>query len=99
MSGHDPKKRGGGTMRTGLQLAIIASGWLAFAGAANAADELKVGTPEGTAFMFAVLDVGNGAGIFAKHDLTVEKLNFAGGGKLGEAISAGAVDLTISGNT
>ncbi len=60
---------------------------------------LEVGTPEGTAFMFAVLDVGNGAGIFAKHDLTVEKLNFAGGGKIGEAIAAGAVDLTVSGNT
>ena len=53
---------------------------------AHAADDLNVGTPEGTAFMFAVLDVGNGAGIFAKHDLTVEKLNFAGGGKIGEAI-------------
>jgi NitT/TauT family transport system substrate-binding protein len=86
-------------MRTGLQLTMLVSGWLALAGSAHAADALKVGTPEGTAFMFAVLDVGNGTGIFAKHDLTVEKLNFAGGGKIGEAISAGAVDLTVSGNT
>ncbi len=68
-------------------------------GPAWAADRLRVGTPEGTAYMFAILDVGIGAGIFAKHDLAVEKLNFAGGGKLGEAMSAGALDLTVSGNT
>jgi NitT/TauT family transport system substrate-binding protein len=84
-----------GTKRTALAAAVL----IGFVGSANAADELKVGTPEGTAFMFAVLDVGNGAGIFAKHDLKVEKLNFAGGGKIGEAIAAGAVDLTVSGNT
>jgi NitT/TauT family transport system substrate-binding protein len=86
-------------MRTGWQLSIFASAWLAITGTAHAADELRVGTPEGTAFMFAVLDVGNGTGIFAKHGLTVEKLNFAGGGKIGEAMAAGAVDLTVSGNT
>jgi ABC-type nitrate/sulfonate/bicarbonate transport system substrate-binding protein len=68
-------------------------------GSASAADLVRVGTPEGTAFMFAVLDVGTGAGIFAKHDLTVEKINFAGGGKLQEGVTSGAVDLTVSGNT
>jgi len=60
---------------------------------------VRVGTPEGTAFMFAVLDVGIGAGIFAKHGLDVEKINFAGGGKLQEGVTSGAVDLTVSGNT
>jgi NitT/TauT family transport system substrate-binding protein len=72
---------------------------VALGGAARAADHVRIGTPEGSAYMFAVIDVGNGAGIFAKHDLTVEKINFAGGGKLGEAVAAGAVDLTVSGNT
>jgi len=64
-----------------------------------AADQVRVGTPEGTAFMFAVIDVGIGAGIFAKHDLSVEKINFAGGGKLQEGVTSGAVDMTVSGNT
>ncbi|HEX3973028.1 MAG TPA: hypothetical protein VHX19_17000, partial [Stellaceae bacterium] len=59
---------------------------MAFAGAAQADDHVRVGTPEGTAYIFAPIDVGNGAGIFAKHGLTVEKLNFAGGGKIGEAM-------------
>ena len=64
-----------------------------------AADQVRVGTPEGTAFMFAVIDVGIGAGIFAKHELSVEKINFAGGGKLQEGVTSGAVDMTVSGNT
>jgi NitT/TauT family transport system substrate-binding protein len=64
-----------------------------------AADQVRVGTPEGTAFMFAVIDVGIGTGIFAKHDLSVEKINFAGGGKLQEGVTSGAVDMTVSGNT
>jgi NitT/TauT family transport system substrate-binding protein len=83
----------------GKPAALAALALVGLAGSAHAADELRVGTPEGTAFMFAVLDVGTGTGIFAKHDLKVEKLNFAGGGKIGEAIAAGAVDLTVSGNT
>src|SRR5512142_2919626 len=88
-------------MTSGMKRAALAAAaaLVGFAGSAQAADELRVGTPEGTAFMFAVLDVGTGTGIFAKHDLKVEKLNFAGGGKIGEAIAAGAVDLTVSGNT
>jgi len=87
-------------MISGMKRAALAAAALVgLMASAHAADELRVGTPEGTAFMFAVLDVGNGTGIFAKHDLKVEKLNFAGGGKVGEAIAAGAVDLTVSGNT
>lgn len=69
------------------------------AATAHAAETVRVGTPEGSAFMFAVIDVGIDTGIFKKHGLEVEKLNFAGGGKLGEAVAAGAVDFTVSGNT
>lgn len=67
-------------------------------GMARAADVIRIGTPEATAFMFAILDVGIGAGIFAKHDLIVEKLNFGGGGKLTEAMTSGAIDMAVSGN-
>lgn len=83
-----------GELFAALLLALLAGG-----GGAQAADHIRVGTPEGTAYIFAPIDVGNGAGIFAKHDLTVEKLNFAGGGKLGEAVASDAVDVTVSGNT
>lgn len=90
--------------RSGAPLAAIAVWTIGLclfpgSGAALASDLVRVGTPEGTAFMFAVLDVGIGAGIFAQHDLTVEKINFGGGGKLQEGVTSGAVDLTVSGNT
>jgi ABC-type nitrate/sulfonate/bicarbonate transport system substrate-binding protein len=70
----------------------------AWAGVAQAADHLRVGTPEGSAYVFAPLDVGNGAGIFAKAGLEVEKINFGGGAKLEQAMSAGAIDISVAGN-
>jgi sulfonate transport system substrate-binding protein len=70
----------------------------AWTGVAQAADHLRVGTPEGSAYVFAPIDVGNGAGIFAKAGLEVEKLNFGGGAKLEQAMSAGAIDMTVAGN-
>jgi NitT/TauT family transport system substrate-binding protein len=86
-------------MRANALFSLSMAGLLAVISAAQADDQVRVGTPEGTAYVFAPIDVGNGAGIFAKHGLTVEKLNFAGGGKIGEAMSADAVDVTVSGNT
>lgn len=71
---------------------------LVSSGAAQAADHLRVGTPEGSAYVFAPIDVGNGAGIFAKAGLEVEKLNFGGGAKLEQAMSAGAIDMSVAGN-
>jgi NitT/TauT family transport system substrate-binding protein len=88
-------KRGLAVAACGVAAAIGVGGFTP----AFAADLVRVGTPEGTAFMFAVLDVGEGAGIFAKHGLKVEKINFGGGGKLGEAMASGALDFTVSGNT
>lgn len=78
-----------------LLLALVFCG---DSGTARAADTIRIGTPEGTAFMFAILDVGIGTGIFGKHDLIVEKLNFGGGGKLTEAMIGGAIDMAVSGN-
>ena len=81
-------------------LVLSACGIVAAIGAASAhaADTVRVGTPEGSAFVFAVLDVGNGAGIFARNQLTVEKINFGGGAKLEQAMSAGAIDMSVAGN-
>lgn len=85
-------------MRIGSSPSILIIAALAFGGQAQAADHLRVGTPEGSAYVFAPLDVGNGAGIFAKAGLEVEKLNFGGGAKLEQAMSAGAIDMSVAGN-
>lgn len=78
--------------------AAVIGAFLFARAAAHAADHLRVGTPEGSAYVFAPLDVGNGAGIFAKAGLEVEKLNFGGGAKLEQAMSAGAIDMSVAGN-
>jgi NitT/TauT family transport system substrate-binding protein len=62
---------------------------------ALADDRLRVGTPEPTAFVFAAVDVGIDTGIFAKYGLTIERIDFAGGAKLHQAMAAGALDIIV----
>jgi len=66
---------------------------------ARAQDKLRVGTPEPTAFVFSPVDVGIETGIFQKHGLAVERIDFAGGAKLAQAMTAGAIDIGIATGT
>jgi NitT/TauT family transport system substrate-binding protein len=68
---------------------------IALAGPAAAADTLHVGTPEPTAFIFATLDVGIDGGFFKKYDLDVERVDFGGGAKMHQAMTAGSLDLIV----
>jgi ABC-type nitrate/sulfonate/bicarbonate transport system substrate-binding protein len=68
---------------------------LAIGGPAAAADKLRVGTPEPTAFIFATLDVGIDGGFFKKYDLDVERLDFGGGAKMHQAMTAGSLDVIV----
>ena len=63
---------------------------------AHAGDKLRVGTPEPTAFIFSTVDVGIGSGIFGKYGLDVERIDFAGGAKLAQAMTAGAIDISVA---
>jgi NitT/TauT family transport system substrate-binding protein len=63
------------------------------AGLAQADEKVRVGTPETTAFSFSVVDVGNATGIFKKSGLEVERIDFAGGAKMHQAMDAGALDM------
>jgi NitT/TauT family transport system substrate-binding protein len=63
--------------------------------AALADDKLRVGTPEPTAFVFAAVDVGIDSGIFAKYGLQIERIDFAGGAKLHQAMAAGSLDIIV----
>jgi len=66
---------------------------------ALAAETVRVGTSAIGSYIFALLNVGASAGIFAKHDIELDRIDFSGGGKLGEAMSAGAIDMALSGST
>lgn len=75
-------------------IALLALAWLT--APAQADEKIRVGTPEATGFSFSVPDVGNATGIFKKYGLDVERVDFAGGAKMHQAMDAGALDV-ISG--
>lgn len=62
---------------------------------ARADDKIRAGTPEPTAYVFSPTTVGIESGIFKKHGLVVERIDFAGGAKLHQAMTAGALDVII----
>jgi ABC-type nitrate/sulfonate/bicarbonate transport system substrate-binding protein len=64
---------------------------------ALAADKLRVGKAVAQVFGYIPLDVGMKYGFFAKQGLEIEEINFVGGSQLAQAITAGAVDITLSG--
>ena len=66
---------------------------------ARADDKVRAGTPEPTAYVFSPTTVGIESGIFKKHGLDVERIDFAGGAKLHQAMAAGALDVIIGTGT
>ena len=60
---------------------------------ARAEETIRAGTPEATGFSFSVPDVGTATGIFKKYGLDVQRIDFAGGAKMHQAMDAGALDV------
>jgi len=65
--------------------------------AAQAAEKLRVGKAVAQVFGYIPLDVGMAYGFFEKEGLEIEEINFISGSELAQAITAGAVDITLSG--
>ena len=65
--------------------------------AAETADKLRVGKAVAENFGYIPLDVGMEFGIFEKQGSSIEELNFTGGAKIAQAMTAGAVDISLSG--
>lgn len=79
--------------------ASLFAGNLLIATMAQAADRIRIGTPEPHAFNFGMLDAGTQLGIFAKNGIEVQRLDLGGGAKLHQAMVAGAVDAALGGGT
>lgn len=79
----------------GFGLCAAAALLLLGAIAARAEDTVRAGTPEPTAYVFSPVTVGIETGIFKQHGLAVERIDFAGGAKLHQAMTAGALDVII----
>src|SRR5437899_3300318 len=64
-------------------------------GPAQAQTTVRVGKPQAGAFQFVPVDVGIEVGIFKKHGLDVESVDFGGGPRVQQALTAGALDFAI----
>jgi NitT/TauT family transport system substrate-binding protein len=65
--------------------------------AATAADTVRVGKAVAENFGNIPLDVGMEYGIFERQGLAIEELTFTGGAKVAQAVTAGALDISLSG--
>jgi NitT/TauT family transport system substrate-binding protein len=75
-----------------LLLATLAVG---AASAAAAGDKVRVGKSVSQPFAFAPVEIGAAEGIWAKHDLDVETVIFAGDAKLQQGMVANSVDFGL----
>lgn len=64
---------------------------------ARAADKLRVGKSVLEVFGYIPLDIGIRYGFFQKQGLDIEAINFSGGAKQTQALTAGAIDIALSG--
>jgi NitT/TauT family transport system substrate-binding protein len=76
--------------------ACLIAALLAFGTAsAQAETKLRVGRPQAGTFQFVPIQVGIETGIFHKHGLDVEGLDFGGGPRVQQALTAGSIDIAI----
>jgi NitT/TauT family transport system substrate-binding protein len=68
---------------------------LAAVAPAQAQTKVRIGKPQTGTFPFVPVDVGIATGIFKKHGLDVESIDFAGGPRVQQAITANALDIAI----
>jgi NitT/TauT family transport system substrate-binding protein len=81
------------------RLAIAAVAVAAFAGPAVAEDNIKLAVPQRGAWDTSIPDVGQKAGIFAKHGIKMEMLYTAGAGETTQAVISGSVDIGMGTGT
>ena len=74
-------------------VSVAAVALVCSAGLSRADEKIRVGTPEPSGFSFSVPNVGTAVGIFKKYGLDVERIDFAGGAKMHQAMDAGALDV------
>ncbi len=63
----------------------------------HAAEELRVGVSIPAAVAFVPLQVGIERGIFAKHDLDIERADLGGAARAHQALAADSLDIVVAG--
>jgi NitT/TauT family transport system substrate-binding protein len=75
---------------------VIALNVLVAAGTARAQDLVRVAIPQRGTWETSVPDLGEEAGIFAKHGVKLDRLYTSGGGETMQALISGSVDVAIA---
>ena len=75
--------------------AVLVAAVCITASSALAADKVRVGKSVSQPFAFAPVEIGTAEGIWAKHDIEVETIIFAGDAKLQQGLVAGSVDFGL----
>src|ERR1700688_2585064 len=75
--------------------ALLLTVMVCAASAAGAADKVRVGKSVSQPFAFAPVEIGTAEGIWAKHNLEVETVIFAGDAKLQQGMVANSVDFGL----
>lgn len=78
-------------------LAIAALFYVAICDSARAADKLVVAKAVSTAWTFVAMDVGQEIGTWRKYGVEPEVISMGGGAKLAQALTAGSIDIGLSG--
>ncbi len=79
-----------------LSTLVVILGSPSFGSTAFAATTLNVGKADANASPILPVNVGEKAGIFARHGLDVEIADFTGGSKLVQAMTAGSIDIGVA---
>jgi ABC-type nitrate/sulfonate/bicarbonate transport system substrate-binding protein len=78
-----------------LAALALAAGATTQSAQAQALTKVRIGKPQAATFPFVPVEVGIATGIFRQHGLEVESIDFAGGPKVQQALTANAVDIAI----
>lgn len=93
----NPEKRNGPRVSRRFALSAIAGSLIGLrTPIAKAEAKLRVGKAVAVNIGYVPLDIGIEQGIFRRHGLDIEEMNFAGGAKIAQAMTAGAVDISLS---
>src|SRR5262245_11852407 len=78
-----------------LRVLICAAPAILLASASHAAEKLRVGKAVPEAFSFVPLDIGVRKGFFAKNNLEVESIAFAGDARMQQAMASDSLDIAL----
>ena len=79
-----------------LGYVVALAGVLLGSQAASADDLIRVGKAGREAFSFVPVDIGDQMGFFKKRNIQVEISSFAGDARLQQAMTADAIDVSLS---